>query len=388
MKTGSFRPESVVMSHAASEPPGVPFLDLIAQHKPLEAELVEVFRRAVQKAAFVGGPEVESFEREFAEFVGAPQAVAVNSGTDGLRFAYQAMGIQPGDEVITVAHTFIATTEAITQAGGTVKFVDIDEATMTMDPALLESAVGPRTVGIVPVHLYGQACDMDPILEIARRRKLWVVEDAAQAHGARYKDRPVGSMGALAAWSFYPGKNLGSCGEGGAVTGSDAASLDVVRRLREHGQARKYYHDVEGYNGRLHSIQAGFLRVKLRHLAEWNEGRRRAAQAYRRALGEIPQIQLPVEAGYSRHVYHLFVIRADRRDALQEHLTRQGIGTGLHYPLPLHLQKAYAHLGVGPGSLPVTERVAQRILSLPMFPELTDGQVERVAQAIRGFYRA
>jgi dTDP-4-amino-4,6-dideoxygalactose transaminase len=375
------------MSQAASGPPGVPFLDLVAQHAPLEAELVEVFRRAVQKAAFVGGAEVESFEREFAEFVGAPMAVGVNSGTDGLRFASQALGVKPGDEVITVSNTFIATTEAISQAGGSLMFVDVDEGTMTMDPAQVESAIGPRTVGIVPVHLYGQSCDMDPILEIAHRRKLWVVEDAAQAHGASYKGRPVGSMGELAAWSFYPGKNLGSCGEGGAVTGRDANLLDTVRRLREHGQAKKYYHDIEGYNGRLHAIQAGFLRVKLRHLAGWNEGRRRAAAAYREALTGIPQITLPVEAGYSRHVYHLFVIQAERREALQQHLAGRGIGTGLHYPLPLHLQKAYAHLGVPSGSLPVTERIAGTILSLPMFPELTDAQIDRVATSIREFYR-
>jgi len=373
----------------SSPPPyPVPFLDLVAQHQPLEAELVEVFRRAVQKAAFVGGVEVESFEREFAEFVGAPQAVGVNSGTDGLRFAYQALGIKPGGEVITVSNTFIATTEAITQAGGAVRFVDVDENTMTLDPDHLAAAISPRTVGIVPVHLYGQSCDMDPILEIARRRDLWVVEDAAQAHGARYKERPVGLMGSLAAWSFYPGKNLGSCGEGGAVTGSDAALLDAVRRLREHGQARKYFHDIEGYNGRLHAIQAGFLRVKLRRLADWNEGRRRAADSYRRVLADIPEIVLPVEAGYARHVYHLFVIRAERRDALQDHLTRLGIGTGLHYPLPLHLQKAYAHLGLSAGSLPVTERAAGSILSLPMFPELTDDQIDRVGQAIRSFYRS
>ena len=375
------------MSHAASGQPGVPFLDLVAQHQPLEAELVEVFRRAVQKAAFVGGPEVESFEREFADFVGAPQAVGVNSGTDGLRFAYQALGLTPGDEVITVSNTFIATTEAISQAGGALKFVDVDERTMTMDPAQVEGAIGPRTVGIVPVHLYGQSCDMDPILEIARRRKLWIVEDAAQAHGATYRGRPVGAMGALAAWSFYPGKNLGSCGEGGAVTGADSRLLETVRRLREHGQAKKYYHDIEGYNGRLHAIQAGFLRVKLRHLAGWNEGRRRAAAAYRTALAGIPQISLPVEASYSRHVYHLFVIQAERREALQQHLGGEGIGTGLHYPLPLHLQKAYAHLGLGAGALPVTERIARSILSLPMFPELTDAQIDRVAESIRKFYR-
>jgi dTDP-4-amino-4,6-dideoxygalactose transaminase len=366
----------------------VPFLDLVTPHRQLEQELVEVFRRAVQQAAFVGGPEVEAFEREFAAFVSAPGCVAVNSGTDALRFAYQAMRIRPGDEVITAPNTFIATTEAISQAGGSVRFADITPDTMTLDPAALEAAITPRTVGIVPVHLYGQPCDMTPIMALAQRRDLWVVEDAAQAHGAEYKGQPVGSLGALACWSFYPGKNLGSCGEGGALTGKDPAMLDVARRLREHGQNRKYYHEIEGYNGRLHAIQAGFLRVKLPHLAGWNEGRRRAAALYRQALAGIEGIQVPVEAPYARHVYHLFVIRTQRRDELQRFLTEQGIGTGLHYPRPLHLQNAYQHLGLKEGSFPVTEKAAGEILSLPMFPELTEGQVDRVAHAIREFYQA
>jgi len=377
------------MSAGVSTPPtaGVPFLDLVAPHLALEAELVEVFRRALRQAAFVGGVEVEGFEREFAEFVASALAVGVNSGTDALRFAFQALGLQDGDEVITVPHTFIATTESITQAGGIVRFVDISPDTMTMDPARLEAAITPRTRGIVPVHLYGQPCDMDPIMAVAARRGLWVVEDAAQAHGAQYRGKPVGSFGALAAWSFYPGKNLGSCGEGGAVTGEDPGLLETVRRLREHGQSRKYYHELEGYNGRLHAIQAGFLRVKLRHLAAWNEGRRRAAALYQNALAGIPEIQPPIEASYARHVYHLYVIRAERRDDLQQHLTRRGIGTGLHYPLPLHLQVAYANLGFGQGAFPVTERAAAEILSLPMFPEITEGQIERVADALREFYR-
>jgi dTDP-4-amino-4,6-dideoxygalactose transaminase len=376
------------MSAGVSTPPsaGVPFLDLVAPHLALETELVEVFRRALRQAAFVGGAEVEGFEREFAEFTGSARAVGVNSGTDALRFAYQALGLQDGDEVITVPHTFIATTESITQAGGIVRFVDISPDTMTMDPARLEAAITPRTRGIVPVHLYGQPCDMDPIMAVADRRGLWVVEDAAQAHGAQYRGKQAGSFGALAAWSFYPGKNLGSCGEGGAVTGGDPGLLETVRRLREHGQSRKYYHELEGYNGRLHAIQAGFLRVKLRHLAAWNEGRRRAAAMYQNALAGIPEIQPPIEASYARHVYHLYVIRAERRDDLQQHLTRCGIGTGLHYPLPLHLQAAYANLGFGQGTFPVTERAAAEILSLPMFPEITEGQIERVADAVRKFY--
>jgi dTDP-4-amino-4,6-dideoxygalactose transaminase len=377
------------MAHAA--PSGtaaaIPFLDLVAQHRPLEEDLVAAFRRAVQTAGFVGGPEVAAFEREFAASVGAAECVGVNSGTDALRFAYQALGLRPGDEVITVPNTFIATTEAITQAGGTIRFVDVDDATMTMDPAALAAAVTPRTVGIVPVHLYGQPADMDPILGVARQHGLWVVEDAAQAHAARYRGQPVGTLGDLAAYSFYPGKNLGACGEGGAVVAREAGRLEPVRQLREHGQSKKYYHESEGFNGRLHAIQAAFLRIKLPHLEAWTEGRRRAAARYREALAGIGEIELPVEAAYARHVYHLFVIRADRRDELQQHLGAERIGTGLHYPLPLHLQHAYRGMGLGEGSFPVTERAAPRLLSLPMFPELSDSQIERVADAIRAFYR-
>ena len=365
----------------------IPFLDLVAQHRPLEEELVEVARRAIRTAGFVGGSEVTEFEKEFARFIGTADSVAVNSGTDALRFAYMAMGLKPGDEVITVSHTFIATTEAITQAGGTIRFVDIDEDTMTMDPAALEAAIGPRTVGIVPVHLYGQPADMDPILAIAKKHGLWVIEDAAQAHGATYKGRPAGAIGAMSAFSFYPGKNLGACGEGGAVAATDASRLAAVRRLREHGQATKYYHDTEGYNGRLDAMQAGFLRVKLRRLAKWNEGRRRVAKLYREALADVSEVQLPVEAPYAQHVYHLFVIRCDGRDELQKHLASRKISTGLHYPLPLHLQKAYAGQGWRKGQFPVTERTAASILSLPMYAELTEGQVERVAAGVRAFYR-
>ena len=365
----------------------VPFLDLVAQHRPLEEELVAAFRRALQTAGFVGGPEVAAFEREFAAYVGVPEAVGLNSGTDALRFAYQALGVRPGDEVITVPNTFIATTEAITQAGGVIRFVDVDDATMTMDPRALDAAITPRTVGIVPVHLYGQPADMDPILATAHRHQLWVVEDAAQAHGARYRDRQTGTMGDMAAYSFYPGKNLGACGEGGAVVAREAGRLEPVRQLREHGQSRKYYHETEGYNGRLHAIQAAFLRIKLPHLDQWTEGRRRVAGWYRAALDGIGEIRVPDEADYARHVYHLFVIRADRRDELQQHLTAEKIGTGLHYPLPLHLQHAYREMGLGAGSFPVTERAAASLLSLPMYPELTAEQVERIAGAIRRFYR-
>lgn len=365
----------------------IPFLDLVGPHRVLEESLVGAFRRALHTAGFVGGPEVSAFEAEFAAFVGSPGAVAVNSGTDALRFAYQALGVRRGDEVLTVPNTFIATTEALTQAGASIRFVDVTEETLTMDPGAAAAAIGPRTVGIVPVHLYGQPADMDPLLELARRHGLWLVEDAAQAHGAAYRGRAVGTLGTLGAFSFYPGKNLGACGEGGAVVGSEVGHLETIRQLREHGQARKYFHETEGYNGRMHAIQAAFLRVKLPHLAAWNERRRRAAALYREALADLPEVRLPVEAPYATHVYHLFVIRAERRDALQAHLTARQIGTGLHYPLPLHLQHAYQHFGLGRGAYPVTEAAANDVLSLPMFPGLTETQIEVVADAIRAFYR-
>jgi len=365
----------------------IPFLDLARQHSELNEEFVTAFRRVLQSGGFVGGPEVAGFEHEFATFLGAPECVAVNSGTDALRFAYQAMNIKPGDEVITVPNTFIATTAALTQAGATVRFVDVDESTLTLDPAALAAAITPRTVGIVPVHLYGQPADMDPILDVAARHGLWVVEDAAQAHGAEYKGRRVGTLGALAAFSFYPGKNLGALGEAGATVGSERERLETVRRLREHGQSRKYYHEVEGYNGRLDALQAAFLRIKLRHLPRWNDERRNAVALYRDALSGISEIRPVVEAPYARHVYHLFVVRADRRDALQTHLSGLRIGTGLHYPLPLHLQNAYVALGLRRGAFPVTEAAADKILSLPMFPGLTETQIGRVADAIRSFYR-
>jgi dTDP-4-amino-4,6-dideoxygalactose transaminase len=374
---------------AAKAGPAVPFLDLVSPHRALEERLVEVFRRALRGGQFVGGPEVEGFEREFAAYCEAAECVAVNSGTDALRFAYMALGVRPGDEVITVSHTFIATTEAITQAGGTIRFVDIDERSMTMDPAAVRAAIGPRTVGLVPVHLYGQPADMDPLLQLAQRHGLWVVEDAAQAHGARYAGRRVGTLGRLGCFSFYPGKNLGSLGEGGAVTsgGRETALLQAVRRLREHGQSSKYIHDTEGYNGRLHTLQAAFLRIKLGQLDAWNAARQRVARWYAAALAGVPDVVLPEVASYAEHVFHLYVIRTPAREALRQHLAEEGIGTGLHYPRPLHLQQAYAALGYREGSLPMTERAAAQCLSLPMFPELTEAQVDRVADAIRRYIR-
>ncbi len=376
-----------MQSATTAQGEAIPFLDLRTQHRELRGELVAAFEKALDNAAFVGGSEVEEFEREFAQFIGVPHVAGLNSGTDALRFAYMAMGVEPGDEIITVPNTFIATTEAITQAGGVVRFVDVDRDTLTMDPAGLSAAITPRTVGVVPVHLYGQPADLDPIMAIARRHHLWVVEDAAQAHGAQYKGKSAGSIGDLAGFSFYPGKNLGACGEAGATAGADAARMEVIRRLREHGQTRKYYHATEGYNGRLDAIQAAFLRIKLRRLPAWIEGRRRAAGWYRDALAGIDGIRVPLEVAYAKHVYHIYVIHAERRDELQRHLTELHIGTGLHYPKPLHLQDAYKNMGLREGAFPVTEASAAHLLSLPMFPELTQAQVERVGQAVRAFYR-
>ena len=333
------------------------------------------------------GPELEAFEREFAQFCGGRdmRCAGVGSGTDALRFAFLALRLRQGDEVITVPQTFIATTEAITQAGGTIRFADIHPATHTLDPRKLEAAVTPRTVGVVPVHLYGRPADMDPILEVARRHGLWVVEDVAQAHGALYKDRPVGTMGQAACFSFYPAKNLGACGDGGAVVSADARLIDRVTLLRDHGQETKYVHRLEGYTGRLDAIQAAILRVKLRRLTAWNEMRRRAARRYGEALRGIAGIEPPVEPEYAKSVFHLYAVQAEDRDGLREALAAAGIGVGMHYPTPVHLQEAYRSLGHVEGEFPVAERVAAHTLSLPMFPELTQAQVAEVVGAVARF---
>jgi dTDP-4-amino-4,6-dideoxygalactose transaminase len=382
----------------------VPFLDLVTPHRELEGELVEAFRQALRSAAFVGGAQVDAFEKEFAEFCGAKHCVGVANGTDAVRFALMASGVGTGDAVVTVSHTFIATVEAISQAGAAAEFVDIDPRTYCMSATELaeylegcttDPATG-RPVGVrsgrpikavLPVHLYGQVADMDAILAVARRYGLLVVEDACQAHGAEYRSadgvwRRAGTFGTAGAFSFYPGKNLGACGEAGAVTTDDEKVARTIRMLREHGQAQKYYHDLEGYNGRLDAIQAAFLRVKLRHLGTWNAARREAACRYAGLLGEVPGVTLPYEPDNSRAIYHLYVIRTKDRDVMADQLKVQGVFTGLHYPLPVHLQKCYREWGYAPGSLPVTERAAAEILSLPMFPGLTAEQQGRVAAAI------
>jgi len=382
----------------------IPFLDLVTPHRELENELVEAFREAVRGAAFIGGPQVEAFEREFAAFCGSKYCVGVANGTDAVRFALMASGVGRGDSVVTVSHTFIATVEAISQCGAETEFVDIDPRTYCMSPAALDEYLGScaqdpksgRPIGkrtgkpvkaIVPVHLYGQVADMDAILAIAAKYDLLVVEDACQAHGAEYRSadgtwRRAGTFGKAAAFSFYPGKNLGACGEGGAVTTDDEEVARTIRMLREHGQAAKYYHDLEGYNGRLDAVQAALLRIKLRHLDTWNAQRREAALRYNELLAAVPTIVTPFEPDHSKAVYHLYVISCSDRDAVAAHLKTEGIATGLHYPLPVHLQKCYREWGYTEGSFPVTERAAAAILSLPMFPGLADDQQRRVASAI------
>lgn len=391
----------------------IPFLDLVTPHQELESDLVAVVKKAFETAGFIGGPMVEEFERQFAEFCDAKYCVGVNSGTDALRFAFLGAGIEPGSLVVTVPHTFIATTEAISQAGFQIAFVDIHEDTYTMDPEklreylenqcefnqargkLIEKASKREVSAIVPVHLYGQAADMDPILDLAKKYNLIVIEDACQAHGAEYfsnKDgawKKAGTMGLAAAFSFYPGKNLGACGEAGAITTNDEALAKRMKMIRDHGQARKYYHDIEGYNGRLDSIQAGWLSVKLRHLSKWNHSRRALANRYHDLLTEIRGgIIIPWEAPWTKGVYHLYVVRVEDREAFQAYLAGAGIGTGIHYPIPLHQQKAYEHLGYKTGDFPVTERIAREIVSLPMFPQLSYNQQDEVVNKTKEFLSA
>jgi dTDP-4-amino-4,6-dideoxygalactose transaminase len=384
----------------------VPFLDLAASHLELEEELVGIVRSALRTANFVGGAVVEGFESEFAQFSHVEYCIGVSSGTDALRFVLMAAGIEPGESVITVPNTFIATTEAISQAGALPEFVDVDERTYNIDPEKLREYLdkcdldrrsgrpvswrtGRTIAAIVPVHLYGQPANMDQILDLAGTYHLVVIEDACQAHGAEYFSQAenswkrAGSIGLAGAFSFYPGKNLGACGEAGAVTTNDPALAQKVRQLRDHGQAAKYHHDLEGYNGRLDAIQAGILRLKLKYLSRWNEQRRTKAQTYSTLLNSASGFILPFEADWSRSVYHLYVVRVGYREVLRRFLTAANIGTGIHYPIPLHLQKAYLSLGYSKGDFPVTEKTSTEILSLPMYPQLTLNEQTYVADALK-----
>jgi len=396
------------MNNANCAAHNIPFLDLVTPHLELEEELTGVFRRALLTAGFVGGPVVEEFEKAFAAFCNVSHSIAVSSGTDALRFALMACGVQPGDVVLTVPNTFIATTEAISQAGATPEFVDIDEQTYNMSVEMLWQFLerqctrgksgrlisrrsGRPVTAVVPVHLYGQMADMDTILDLAGQYGLTVIEDACQAHGAEYFSKKLncwmkaGSMGRAAAFSFYPGKNLGACGEGGAVTTNDTVLAGKISMLRDHGQVKKYYHNMEGYNGRLDAIQAGLLHAKLSHLARWNGQRRNRASEYNRLLAENEAVILPHEPAWSRAVNHLYVVRTADREGMMNHLKEVAIGTGIHYPISLHLQNAYAPLNYRLGDFPVTERVSAEILSLPMFPHLTAQQQARVAEEILAF---
>lgn len=361
----------------------VPFLDLRAQHASVKDEILPVWDQILSSAGFIGGPHVKALEEEFAKACEVEHAIAVSNGTDALQFIFEALGVSEGDEIIVPVNTFIATSEAVSHAGGRVVFVDVLPGTYTMDPQKARAAISPNTRGMVAVHLYGQMADMDGLLALAKENGLWVVEDAAQAHLAEFRGRKAGSMGVAAGFSFYPGKNMGACGDAGAVVTQDATLAEAIRRLRDHGQAKKYHHDVEGHNGRCDALQAAALRVKLKHLPEWNEARRRHAARYRELLHDVPGIVLPEVAEGCVPVWHLFVVLVERRDEIAARLEAQGVHTGLHYPVPLHLQKAYAHRGYAEGDFPVAESCASRLLSLPMFPELTNDQIEYVCACLR-----
>jgi len=384
----------------------IPFLDLASPHQELKDQLTAVFHKLLSTASFIGGPVVEDFEAAFAEFCDTKHCVGVGSGTDALRFALMAVGVQSGDVVLTVPNTFIATGEAISQVGAVPEFVDVDERYSTMDPEQLRkhlaacirdpqsgkplsTRTGQPITAIVPVHLYGHPVDMDPILQIAEEYGLIVIEDACQAHGAEYfstrKNRwmKAGSMGVAAAFSFYPGKNLGACGEAGAVTTNDPALAAKIRMIRDHGQSKKYHHAIEGYNGRLDTLQAGMLKVKLAHLSQWNAQRRANAARYDALLSDMSEVGLPQQADWAKSVYHLYVVRVDNREDVMAYLNGQKIGTGIHYPIPLHLQDAYRHLNYQEGDFPVSEKLAPQILSLPMYPQLTAEQQQIVVRGLQ-----
>jgi dTDP-4-amino-4,6-dideoxygalactose transaminase len=359
----------------------VPFVDLHAQYLTIQSDIDAAIARTIAHSAFIGGQEVRDFEAEFAKYCETKACVGVANGTDALHLTLQALGIGPGDEVITVAHTFIATAEAICLTGARPVFVDIRKDTMLMDPDALEAAVTPRTRAIIPVHLYGQACDMDRIMDVANRHGLKVIEDAAQAHGARWRGRRAGSIGDAACFSFFPGKNLGAYGDAGAVVSHDENLIHRIRMLANHGRTDKYIHELEGSNSRLDGLHAAILRIKLPHLDTWNAARQGHSAQYAETLSNSA-VTLPVVDPGAQPVWHLFVVKVSERNILQKSLRERGIATGIHYPVPLHLQPAYRRLGIPAGALPVTEWAASHVLSLPMYPELTPQQIDTVSQAV------
>ena len=368
----------------------VPFIDIEQQNRGIRSELQQALDGVISQAQFVLGPAVERFEAAFAEYVGRRFCVGLNSGTSALHLALQACDVGPGDEVITTPHTWISTSWAISYVGATPVFVDIHPQSYNINPDLAEQAVTPRTKAILPVHLYGQACDMDALCRIAGEHDLLLIEDAAQAHGAVYRGRRVGSFGQLACFSFYPAKNLGAFGEGGAVVTDDRQLADRVRRLRDHAQQGPHNHVELGHNARMEGIQGAVLAVKLRHLDAWNEARRRNARRYRQLLADVPAVRLPAAPMPEAHVWHLFVVLVSGadRDGLPARLRRQGVASGVHYPTPVPLQPAYAHLGYKPGDFPVAEDVMQRCLSLPMFPEMTQEQIIHAARVLQDCLKA
>jgi dTDP-4-amino-4,6-dideoxygalactose transaminase len=363
----------------------VPFLDLKAQNRRIWPELADALDRVISEAQFVLGPAVERFEEAFSAYLGRRRCVGLNNGTSALRMALEACGVAPGDEVITTPHTWFSTSSAISHLGARPVYVDIDPETFNINPSLIERAITPRTKAILPVHLYGRACDMDALCGIAREHRLFLIEDAAQAHGARYRERRVGSFGRVSCFSFYPSKNLGAFGEGGAIATDDEALADRIRRSRDHAQDSRHHHVELGHNARMEGIQGAVLAVKLRYLDEWNAARARHARRYRECLADVTGIQLPTEPPPGAHVWHLFVVLVRGRDrpVVQRELAERGVETGVHYPVPVSLQPAYAHLGHKPGDFPVAEDVMRHCLSLPMFAELTDEQIEHTARAVR-----
>jgi dTDP-4-amino-4,6-dideoxygalactose transaminase len=360
----------------------IPYLDLKAQYAGLKPDIERAITAVLDETQYILGPAVAAFEKDFAAYCDAAEAVGVNSGTSALHLALLACGVGPGDEVITVPYTFVATVSAIEYAGARPVFVDVEPRYYTMDPAQIEAAITPRTKAIMPVHLYGQPADMDPILDIARRHGLRVIEDACQSHGSEYRGRRCGALGDIGCFSFYPGKNLGAYGEGGAAVTNDPQFADTMRTLRSWGERRRYEHSMRGFNYRMDGIQGAVLGVKLKHLEAWTEARRSRAAVYRAKLAGTPAAT-PAEREGVRHVYHVYAVRLAQRDAWRAWLTEREIGTGVHYPIPVHLQPAYADLGYRQGAFPVSEAVASEVLSLPMFPELTDAQIDEIAAVLR-----
>ncbi|MGB5157677.1 MAG: DegT/DnrJ/EryC1/StrS family aminotransferase [Desulfobacterales bacterium] len=363
----------------------VPFLDLKAQYLSIRNEADQAIQQVIDKCAFAGGPFVESFEKAFAPYCQCKEAVGVGSGTDALWIALTALGIGDGDEVITVPASFIATAEAISFSGAKPVFIDVVQSTCNMNPDLIEAAITSRTKAIIPVHLFGQMADMDPIMKIAKKHNLFVIEDACQAHGAEYKGRRAGSIGDAGCFSFYPGKNLGAYGEAGAVVTNNTELAETMRIFRDHGQSKKYYHKMVGWNGRMDGIQGAILEIKLKHLCAWNDARRENALIYKELLDGIDSILLPVETSHTKHVYHIYAIRTESRDELIAHLTGKEISCGIHYPVPIHLQEAYKTMGLTKGIFPVSEKCADEFVSLPMYPELNKDQIEYIAQEIKRF---